>query len=264
MECDISDKNILTQLVNEIKPDYVYHMAAQSLVIPSWLHTEDTFKVNMFGTLYLLEAIRNQNIDSTIVIACSSSEYGITYRHELPIKENNEFRPTSPYGISKVGTDLLAFLYWKIYNTKIIRIRPFNITGPRKLFDATSEFARGIAEIEKGNKLYLQVGNLETVRDILDINDAIKAIWLLSQSGVPGEVYNICSGIGYKITDILDQLISMSTSKIDIRKDANRLRPMDESVYIGDNSKLCSLGWQPEVPIIQTLKNTLEYWRANV
>lgn len=261
IKCDVRDKVAVENVVKDSKPDYVFHLAAQSLVIPSWEDPENTFKTNIFGTLYLLEALRKQNTGSRIVVACSSAEYGATYEHEIPIKETKEFRPTSPYGVSKIGTDMLCLLYWHIFGMQIMRMRPFNVTGPAKLADASSDFARGIAEIEKGKKKVLEIGNTQTTRDILDIRDAVNAIWLLAEKGIPGEVYNICSGNGYKIIDILERLISLSSRKIETKITRDKFRPGDEPVYIGDNSKLRTLGWKTEYPIEKTLADLLDYWR---
>lgn len=262
VNCDFRDKGNVAEAVKLANPDYVFHLAAQSLVVPSWEDPENTFRANIFGTLYLLDAIRNQGGNPVIVIACSSAEYGLATEDEIPIKESKEFRPVSPYGVSKIATDYLAYLYWKVHKMHIIRIRPFNVTGPRKLFDATSDFARGIVEIERGHKHSLRVGNLDAVRDILDIRDAVRAIWLLAERGGPGEVYNICSGRGYRIAEILEQLISMAKVPIEVDRDERKMRPLDEPVYIGDNSKLRSLGWKPEIPLERTLRDTLDYWRS--
>jgi GDP-4-dehydro-6-deoxy-D-mannose reductase len=264
LECDFKNKEAVEQVVKEVKPEYVFHLAAQSLVIPSWEDPENTFRTNIFGTLYLLDAIRSEGINPLIEVACSSAEYGLTYERELPIKENKDFRPTSPYGVSKVSTDMLAYLYWLTFRMKIIRIRPFNITGPGKTGDAASDFARGIAEIEAGHKRVLEVGNLEPIRDILDIRDALKAIWLLAEKGNPGEVYNICSGKGYKIKEVLNHLLSLSKEKIAVHHDSRKIRPMDEPVYIGDNFKICALGWKPEIPLSKTLSDILDYWRRRI
>jgi GDP-4-dehydro-6-deoxy-D-mannose reductase len=263
-QCDITNKKVLEEVVHKVKPDLVFHLAAQSLVMPSWKDPESTFKVNTFGTLYLLESIREAKINPVIIVAGSSAEYGTSRSDEIPIKETKELRPTSPYGVSKVAEDMLAYLYWTTYGMKIIRVRPFFVIGPRKESDAASNFARGIAEIEAGKREKLSVGNLETVRDFIDYRDAIKALWLLAEKGTAGEVYNLCSGKGYRIKEILDKLLALTVKPIEVYRDPELMRPSDDPVVIGDNSRLLSLGWKPEIPIEKTLADILDYWRRQV
>ncbi len=265
IDCDLSDRTAVEKLVADVKPDYIFHLGAQSFVIASWKDPEQTFKANILGTLYLFDAVRKAGIDPIIEVACSSAEYGMNYEEEIPIREDKVFRPSSPYAVSKVAADMISELYAKTYKMKIIRIRFFNISGSRKLFDACSDFARGIAEVEKGVKPFMSVGNLDGIRDITDARDAVNAMWLLAEKGAYGDVYNVCSGKGYKVRDLLGQLTAMSAKKIAIReRDAEKLRPIDDPLFIGDNSKIRKLGWEPDIPIEQTLRDTLEYWRKNL
>ena len=147
---------------------------------------------------------------------------------------------------------------------KIVRLRPFYIIGARKTSDACSDFARGIAEIEAGRRDSLSVGNLEAVRDPVDVRDAVRAMWLLAEKGKPGDVYNICSAKGYRIKDILDKLVSLSRQPIRVHTDPKLLRPSDEPVLISDCSKLSELGWKPQIPLEKTLSDILDYWRTSV
>jgi GDP-4-dehydro-6-deoxy-D-mannose reductase len=264
LECDIRDKSRLEMIIKEIKPDYIFYLATQNFIAPSWEDPENTINTNILGTIHLLEAIRKTGTDPVIEVISSSAVYGMNFTNEIPIKEDKEFRPLSPYAVSKIGVDMLAYLYWQTYNMKIIRIRPFNITGPRRTSDVCSDFAKGIAEIEAGRKQVLEVGNLESIRDITDIKDAVHAMWLLSHKGHFGEAYNLCSGKGYKIKDILEKLISLSESDtINICQNPSKIRKMDDPLQIGDNSKLKRIGWTPEIPIDQTLTDLLSYWRDN-
>jgi GDP-4-dehydro-6-deoxy-D-mannose reductase len=262
LKCDLLDKERVEEIVREVKPDYIFHLAAQSIIPASWQDPEDTLKTNIMGTLYLLDGIRKAEIDPLVEVACSSAEYGFNYENEAAVKEDREFRPSSAYSVSKVGQDMLAYLYWRTYKLRIIRVRPFNITGPRKTIDASSDFARGIVEIENGQRQFLAVGNLEAVRDIVDVRDCVRAMWLLARKGTPGEAYNICSGTGYRMGDILKRLISLAKTKIEVRQEPQRLRPLDEPILIGDNSKVGSLGWAAEIPIEKTLSDLLNYCRA--
>lgn len=261
LECDILDRKRVDDIVLGVKPDCVFHLAAHSLILPSWQDPEKTIKTNIIGTLYLLDSIRKAKMDPLIEVVCSSAEYGFDYESEIPIKENEQFKPSSPYGVSKVGQDMLSYLYCRTYNMRIIRVRPFYIAGPRKTADACSDFALGIAKIEKKQTKTLSTGSLESIRDIVDVRDCVRAMLLLMERGVPGEVYNICSGKGYKMRDILGKLLSLSPSKIKVCQSPEKMRPSDDTILIGDNSKLCKLGWKPQIPIERTLSDILDYWR---
>ena len=260
--CDVLDKGRLEALVQQISPDVVFHLAAQSVPVVSWREPEATFEVNVFGTLNLLEAVRQASPSATVLVAGSSVEYGYVSPEEVPIKEDRALTPASPYGVSKVAAGMLAKLYAEAHGLKVVRTRPFIVIGPGKVADVMSDFSKGIAAIERGRRASLKVGNLEAVRDFLDVEDATRALWLLAERGVPGEVYNICSGVGYSIQQVLDRLISMADAPVSVESDPARMRPADEPVLIGDNSRLKALGWEPEVPIDRSLGNILDAWRA--
>jgi GDP-4-dehydro-6-deoxy-D-mannose reductase len=213
--------------------------------------------------LYLLEGIRQAGISPTIEVAGSSAEYGLCRAGEIPVKEGQEFRPGSPYAVSKVGADMLAYLYWYAHGLKIVRVRPFHIIGPGKEPDSCSDFSRGIVAVERGEKRALEVGNLEAVRDIMDVRDCARAMWLLALKGIPGEVYNICTGRGRKMADVLGGLVSLSTREIRVVPDPAKMRPADDPLLVGDSSKLRGLGWEPQVPLETTLADILTYWREN-
>ncbi|MBI2578470.1 MAG: GDP-mannose 4,6-dehydratase [Candidatus Aenigmarchaeota archaeon] len=260
--CDFSDKNDIENLVKKTEPDYVFHMAAQSFVIPSWQDPEKTYEINVIGTHHLLEALKESG--AVVCIASSSAAYGLSHPEEIPIKETKEFRPSSPYAVSKAATDMLGFLYWRSYGMKILRLRFFNTIGPRKTGSAVADWAKGIAEIEAGTRKELGVGNLEPVVDFTDVRDSVKAIWTLTKKGRWGDAYNICSGKGHKMKEILEKMTSLSTAKIKVITDKAKFRPADDPIFIGDNTKLRSLGWKPEIPLEKTLQDTLDYWRNNI
>jgi GDP-4-dehydro-6-deoxy-D-mannose reductase len=174
------------------------------------------------------------------------------------------YQPSSIYAVSKVGEEMLALMYWKLYGMRVLRVRPFNVTGPRKTSDACSDFAKGIVEIQRGIRDSLEVGNLDTVRDFTDGRDAADALWKVATNGVAGDVYNISSGQACTIRSILEMLISLSGSDVKYRVGVTKLRPFDDPVYVGDNAKLRDLGWVPRIPLQRTLEDTLDYWRARV
>jgi GDP-4-dehydro-6-deoxy-D-mannose reductase len=264
VECDIRDASSVKECIEKIKPEYIFHLAAQSFVPASWTAPAETLTTNIIGNLNIFEAVRAVGINPKIQIACSSEEYGMVYKHEVPIKETNPLRPLSPYGVSKVAQDLLGYQYYKSYNMHIIRTRGFNHTGPRRgeVF-VISNFAKQIAEIELGLKEpVIYVGNLSAIRDFTDVRDMVRGYWLALKKGKPGEVYNICSGKGYKISDVLDILLAMSEVKVKIKQDSARMRPSDVPVLIGDNTKFCeATGWMPQIPFEKTVNDLLDYWR---
>ena len=264
LECDLKESQAVRTFINEVKPDTVFHLAAQSFVTVSWENPEETLKTNVMGTFYLLDSMREAGIDPVVEIVGSSSVYGPRDADEMPLSEEKSYRPTSMYAVSKVSEDMLGYFYWKVYGMKVIHVRPFNMTGPRKTYDACSDFAKGIAEIEKGLKEMLEVGRLDTVRDFTDGRDAVRALWLLSEEGEPGEVYNLCSGKATRMDDILNKLLSLSTKEINYRVIPSKMRPYDDPIYVGDNTRLRNLGWEPEIPMEKTLTDLLDYWRENL
>ncbi len=267
LEGDIRDAASMRNLVEKIKPDWVFHLAAQSYVPMSWKAPVETLSTNIIGEANLFEACRKTDCDPLIHIAGSSEEYGFVLPDEVPIKETNPLRPLSPYGVSKVAQDLLAFQYFKSYGLKVIRTRAFNHTGPRRgeVF-ATSNFARQIVMIEKGKaEPIIRVGNLDAVRDFSDVRDIARAYTLALEKGEPGEVYNICSGKGIKIRQLLDMLLAQSKVDIEIKEDPARIRPSDVGFLIGDATRFrAKTGWRPEIPFEQTLADLLAFWRERV
>jgi GDP-4-dehydro-6-deoxy-D-mannose reductase len=266
-EADMRDFTSMLCLIELIKPDYIFHLAAQSFVPTSWIAPSETLTTNINGQLNIFEAVRYVKLDCRIQLACSSEEYGMVYQDELPIKETNPLRPLSPYAVSKVAQDYLGYQYYMSYGIKIIRTRGFNHTGPRRgeVF-VTSNFAKQIAEIEAGLKEpVIYVGNLDSKRDFTDVRDMVRGYWLALEKGIPGEVYNISSGKAYSIREVLDMLLSLSSNQIEVKVDPQRLRPSDVPVLLGDNTKFCSqTGWKPTIPFKQTLSDLLNYWREKI
>ena len=265
LECDIKDAFAMKTVIEAVKPDQIFHLAAQSYVPFSWRVPQETIDTNITGELNLFEAVRAVGIDPLIHIAGSSEEYGLVHPDELPITESNPLRPLSPYAVSKVAQDFLGYQYFKSYGMKIVRTRAFNHTGPRRgeVF-VTSTFARQLIEIELGRREpVMLVGNLEAVRDFTDVRDVVRAYALALDKGTPGEVYNIASGSGIKIKDLLGKLVALTKVKVDIKQDPNRMRPSDVQLLTGSAKKFHqATGWKPEIPLDQTLKDIMDYWRT--
>ena len=264
VECDLRDAESTRDAIEQSRPDWIFHLAAQSFVPTSWRAPSESLTTNVLGQLHVFEACRRIGMKPRIQIACSSEEYGMVYEDELPIKETNPLRPLSPYAVSKVAQDLLAYQYFMSYQTDVVRTRGFNHEGPRRgpVFVA-SDFAKQIADIERGMKEpVIHVGNLEARRDFTDVRDIVKGYWLALEKGEGGEVYNLCSGKAWTIRAVLDHLLSLTKTKIEVRQDPKRLRPSDVPVLLGDPSKFQrQTGWKPTIPFERTLADMLEFWR---
>jgi len=266
-EADLKDMVSLEACLRHVKPDRIFHLAAQSFVPTSWKCPAETFAINATGQIHLFEALLSLKQSPLIQVAGSSEEYGRVFPDEVPMKETNPLRPLSPYAVSKVAQDLLGYQYFQSYGLPIVRTRGFNHTGPRRgeVF-VTSTLAKQIAEIEKGVKEpVIQVGNLDAERDFNDVRDIVEAYWLSLEKGEPGEVYNIGSGVSRPIREVLDTLLSLSRVKVRVEVDPRRLRPSDVPILLADSSKfIARTGWKPRFPFRQTLSDLLDYWRGHV
>jgi GDP-4-dehydro-6-deoxy-D-mannose reductase len=267
LECDLSDMTAVRNALEASRPDAIYHLAAQSFVPSSWVSPLQTLTDNISGQTNIFEAVRSLGLDPAIQIACSSEEYGLVLPNEVPIKETNPLRPLSPYAVSKVTQDFLAYQYFMSYGIRAIRTRGFNHTGPRRgeVF-VTSNFARQVATIEAGKAApVIKVGNLDAVRDFTDVRDMVRGYVLATEKGKPGEVYNLASGKAITIRAMLDKLIALAKVEVKVETDPARLRPSDVEVLIGDYSKFhADTGWEPQIPFDKTLEDLLNYWRQRI
>jgi GDP-4-dehydro-6-deoxy-D-mannose reductase len=268
VEADLRDQAGVRRLLEQVRPEAIFHLAAQSYVPASWTGPADTLMTNVLGQVHLLEAMRDLGMtDVPMQIAGSSEEYGLVLPEETPIKETNPLRPLSPYAVSKVTQDMLGWQYNRSFGLRTVRTRAFNHEGPRRgeVF-VTSNFAKQIALIEVGKQQpILEVGNLEARRDWHDVRDTVVAYWKAAFEGEPGEVYNIGRGEALSIQGMLDILLSMAKVDVEVRPVPERMRPSDVELLLCDPAKFHDrTGWAPTIPLDQTLRDTLEYWRERV
>jgi GDP-4-dehydro-6-deoxy-D-mannose reductase len=268
--CNILDPVSVFEAVDSIRPDWIFHFAAESYVAPSWNMPHLYVNTNVNGTLNFLEALRKLNLKETrFHVAGSGEEYGLVHEHELPITELSELRPVNPYAVSKVAQDLMCYEHHKSYRLQVIRTRAFNHEGPRrdKVF-ALPSFAYQIARIEKGlQEPVVKVGSLEARRNWTDVRDMVRAYYLAADKCEPGELYLIGSDRVLTVGDCLEKLISKSRAAgtIKVEVEQARVRPTDVPLLIGKYDKFVGrTGWKPEVDFDQTLKDTLDYWRSVV
>lgn len=262
----------MQKIIADFKPDQIFHLAAQSYPTVSWVRPQETMDTNINGTVNIFEAVKSVRVldgsyDPMVVVACSSAEYGQTLNEiEDPyVVETAQLKPLHPYGVSKVGQDLLSFQYFMNDHIRCIRVRIFNSTGTRKVNDVTSDFTKRAVLAERSGVYTLRVGNLETKRAIMDQRDLVNGLLLLAEKGIPGEVYNISSEYCYQMKDIVTMIEEQIGHKFTIEVDSKLLRPTDERIIIGNIDKLKrDTGWRQQIPMKQTIADMLDYWRKKL
>lgn len=267
VECDLLDAEKVRKVIRDLRPERVFHLAAQSLPSLSFANPAATLRVNIFASLNLFEAMVEYVPGSVLLNIGSGDEYGEVDAASLPVRETEELKPLNPYAVSKVTQDLLAFQYARSKGLKAVRCRPFNHYGPRQADTfVCSSFARQIAEIEAGvvKEKVLKVGNLDAAKDFLYVGDVVRAYELLIEKGAHGSVYNVCSGYAVKIRTILDTLLSISGERIELVQDMDKKRPTDTVALYGDRARLTALGWEPAFSLEDGLRELLSYWRNKV
>ncbi len=264
---DLSDRAAVERVVREADPEAVYHLAAQSSPAESLSDPWATIGNNLLAQINLFEALLAANLRPRVLVIGSSDEYGRVDPADVPTHEGVALRPLTPYAVSKVGQDMMGFQYFAQHGLPIVRVRPFNHTGPGH--DARfviPSLARQLAQIELGEREpILNVGNLDVKRDFTDARDMVRAYRLALVAGVPGDVYNLGRGRSERIADMVDELISLCRVPVQIRVDPALLRPTDIPRQEADTRKFTALtGWQPLIPWHTTLSDTLDYWRSRV
>ena len=262
-QLDLTDKEKTFKLLADLKPDHIYHLAATAAVGSSYDKVKQTINNNFDLQLNLLEGVKNCCPEARVLVIGSALEYQPQNR---PLKETEPLGPVNPYGVSKVLQDTLAYSYARSFDLQIIRCRPFNHIGERQsLGFAIPDFAHQIAKIEQQPKDkqigVMTVGNLEAIRDFTDVKDMVKAYILLMQQGQVNQVYNIGSGTGYRLKDLVAKLVELSSAQIEVEVNPDKFRPLDVPQVIANNDKIKQLGWSPQISIDQTLERVLNYYR---
>lgn len=263
-DCDILDKSQISQVLEAVRPDYIFHLAAQSSVSMSWKNPALTIDVNVKGSINVLDAVRELDYKPRMLMIGSGEEYGHIKQRECPIVEDTVLRPGNIYAATKSCQNMLGSIYASAYDCDVMMVRAFNHIGPNQtpLF-VVADFCKQVAEIEKGEKEpVMYVGNLSAKRDFTDVRDVVRAYALLVKQGKKGETYNVGTGHALAIQEILDSIIAMSSKKIEVKVDPAKLRPVDVPIIEPDISKIkACTGWTPQISLNQTLQETLDYWR---
>jgi len=260
---DLLDREAVRSVINDIQPDVLFHLAAQASVPLSWKEPQRTYEVNVIGAINLLEAVHAERGKCRIVIVGSADQYGAIGTSNA-ISETASLSPQNPYALSKKAQEEIALIYARSFSMNICITRSFNHCGPgQKSGFLVSDLCHGIVEVERRKAEYLKVGNMEAVRDFTDVRDIVMAYRLIGERGTGGEIYNVGTGTGRNVKDVLDTLLSLANREIPVKPDPERMRISDTPVLICDNAKLrAHTVWSPTIPFEQTLKDALEYYRS--
>jgi len=257
---DVTSRDDVAGWLSKSSPEAIVHLAAQSLPGVSWESLAPTFEININGTMNLLAGLHESNPDARFIMVSSSSVYAPPQQQTL-IREDSPLGGSSPYAWSKLAAEQVALLYGRQTKMDVVSVRPFFIIGPGKTGDVSSDFARRIVSVERGESTSVTVGNLKITRDFLDIEDAVRAFEVIIEHGQSGSCYNVASGEPITIRTLFNTLKSLSTKTIVEQVDPSLMRPIDEPMKVGDPSRLRGLGWAREVPLLESLRRILAYWR---
>ncbi len=258
---DLSAVAPLAAALASVRPERLFHLAAQNNIQDSFDDPAATIAANVTGSIHLLEAVKQTAPDACFISVGSSAEYGQTAATAPALSEDLPLLPTSPYGISKVSQGLLSRVYANVYRLRSIHVRPFAVVGPRKTRDAISDFCRNVVAIERGETDRFVVGHLGSERDFVDVRDCVAALILVSEAGTAGGVYNICNGRTATLDTVVTLLQGLAAKPFAPVQDPSRLRPADDRRIVGDGGRLRALGYAPRFSLEETLRDTLEYWR---
>lgn len=262
-QLDLTNKEDTERLIKELQPTQIYHLASFAYVGKSFERAEELLSNNISLQLNLLKAVKEFAPTARLLVIGSAEEYGVSLSEdEIPCDENHKFRPINPYAVSKITQDMLAYVYYISFNLDIVTVRPFNHIGERQSSDfAIPAFTNQVVAIERGEQEKLMVGDLDAIRDFTDVKDMVEAYIVAMNKGIKGEVYNIGSGVGVRMSEIVQKLASLSTKEIVIEEDKSRLRPHDIPKMIVNNDKIKSLGWSPKISLDDSLVRIIEFAR---
>jgi len=260
---DLRDGQAIHRVVDEVRPDAVFHLGAQAYAKRAWADPVDTFATNVTGTIHLYEALRRHPPARGVLLSASAAAYGIAPR--LPISEDAPLWATNPYGVSKACQETISYQYAKNFGLRIVRARLFGTTGPGKFGDALNDFAQQVARLERlGKPAELKVGNLSARRDVSDVRDAVPALWTLFERGTSEQPVNVGAGVSYPMQQVVDRLVALAKVPLTVTVDPGLLRPTDEPDNVADVSRLRAMGHTPKVPFETTIRDSLDFWRENL